>query len=165
MQSNATSTWISSFSGGLVQTRVFIFTGCTLLCYGLQEYSKTCFMILAIHVSTYPSMVSLTLITAPCSTTVLSCGRQPCVLLRVVCSSLSEGLHLLLHIAVLAALQHTHTDSDLAVYLAKAQIENSLDSSSFMSLTQKPWRLVLCYSRPSSNDTKPTKAAVHDHRG
>ena len=41
------------------------------------------------------------------SPTVLSCGCQPCLLFAVVCSSLSVRLDLLLHIAILAALQHT----------------------------------------------------------
>ncbi len=50
------------------------------------------------------------------STTVLSCGRQPCLLLRVVCSSLSVRLHLLLHIAILAALQHTQTQILLYIW-------------------------------------------------
>ncbi len=48
--------------------------------------------------------------------TVLSCGGQPCVLLRVVCSSLSERLNLLLHIAILAALQHTQTQILLFIW-------------------------------------------------
>ncbi len=104
------------FSIGLLQTHVFIFNRCTLLCYGLQVFSKMCFKILAIHISAYPSTVSLNLITAPYGTTVLSCGRQPCVLLRVVCSSLSERLHLLLHIAILAALQHTQTQILLFIW-------------------------------------------------
>ena len=104
------------FSCGLLQTHVFISVGCTLLCHRLHVYSKKCFKSLAIHISTYPSMVSLNLTTAPCGTTVLSCGHQPCLLLRVVCSSLSERLHLLLHNAILAALQHTQTQILLCIW-------------------------------------------------
>ncbi len=76
---------------------------------------KKCFKILAFDVSAHPSVVSL-ITYRLYAATVLSCGSQPCLLLRVVCSNLSVRLRLLLHIAILAALQQTQTQILLYIW-------------------------------------------------